>query len=324
MQKTKTKSFRLYLKWILWVLLVQFILANISAAIYAYKFTHFYEQPGEWNVAHPKNVIDKTWKLFKGPSFGKNDYEPAPNFPFEVLTLISSRGTKLNCWYSSVPDAKGTICIFHGLTSNKAYYRKEAGEFRKYGFNVLLLDFRGHGKSEGMKTSIGYNEAEDVKIAYEYIKSKGEQNIYLLGGSMGAVSVARAVAVYQLTPSGIILDMPFDGLLDHIEARGRSFGFPPKLFAYPVCFWIRIENSIPAFRFKTSSYAENISCPVLMEWGTADHLVTKEETENIFHSLSSKDKKLVIYEDALHSSFLSQDSLKWKKEIEQFLHLENR
>jgi alpha-beta hydrolase superfamily lysophospholipase len=321
MQQTKTKKFRLYLKWVLWVLLFQFVLGNICAAIYAYKFTHFYKSPPSWDVAHPKNIFDKTWKLFKGPSFGKDANEALPRFPYQQLRLERSDRLKINIWYSPVANAKGTICLFHGLNSNKAYYLKEASTFRNYGFTVLLLDFHGHGKSDGMTTTIGYDEAEEVKLAYDYLASKGEKNIYLFGGSMGAVAIARAVAVYHLSPSGIILDMPFDGLLDHIKARGRSFGFPQNLFALPVTCWIGLESFIPTFKHKTSNYARSIHCPVLLEWGTADHLVTRKETESIFNAITSKKKRLVIYEDGVHSSLLSQDPLKWEKEMQEFLNL---
>lgn len=302
-------------------MLVQFILGNICAALYAYKFTHFFKNPADWNVAHPKNVFDKTWKLFKGPETGKNQNEPAPEFPYEHLTLTTADKTKIDAWYSSVSNAKGTVCLFHGLTSNKAYYLPEATEFRNYGYNVFMLDFRGHGRSEGMKTSIGYNEAEEVKIAYDYVRKRSGDTVYLYGGSMGAACVARAVGVYNLNPSGIILDMPFDGLLDHIGARGRSFGFPKNLFAIPVACWISLENSIPVFRFKTSAYAKNIHCPVLLEWGTNDYLVTRKETETIFNSLATKNKTLAVYENGEHSSFFNQDPAKWKQEIEAFLHL---
>lgn len=321
MQQARAKNIRFYLKWVLWIFIAQFVLANISAAIYAYKLTHFYKHPANWNIGKPTNIFNKTWKLFNGPQFGKNDHEVLPDFPIETLNFKLANGNKIEAWYSSVPNPRGTICLFHGLTSNKAYYTKEAAQYRDYGFNVMLVDFRGHGKSEGMSTGMGYLESEEVKIAYDYVKGRGEQNIYLFGGSMGAVAVARAVAVYQLNPSGIILDMPFDGLVDHIKARGRSFGFPPKLFALPVCFWISVESSIPSFKHKTSTYAKDIHCPVLLQWGTADHLVTRTETEDIFNALASKEKRLVVYENGVHSSLLGQEPEQWKKEMEAFLHL---
>ncbi|MGZ3853327.1 MAG: alpha/beta hydrolase [Flavisolibacter sp.] len=312
-------NYRYYLKWIIWALVLQFALANISAAIYAYKFTHFFKNPPDWDVAHPRNVFDKTWKLFKGPSFGKEENEKQPTFPYQGLTLSLSNGGKIDAWYSQVPNPLGTICLFHGLTSSKAFYIDEANEFRNYGFNVFLLDFRGHGKSAGMQTTIGYNEAEEIKLAYDYLKAKGQTSIYLYGGSMGAVAVARGVAIYHLNPSGIILDMPFDGLLDHLKARGRSFGFPQSLFAVPVACWMSLESSIPVFSHKTSTYAKDIHCPVLLEWGTADHLVTQKETKDIFNALASKNKRLVVYDHGVHSSFLRQDPFKWKEAMHSFL-----
>lgn len=307
-------------KWILWILIVQFILGNISAAIYAHKFTHFFAEPGDWDIAHPKNIFDKTWKLFKGPAFGKNENEPLPSFPYQNISFTNSKDQKIDVWYSQVAaDSKGTVCLFHGLLSNKSYYLPEAEFFRNKGYNVLLLDFRGHGKSEGTTTSIGFWEAEEVKLAFDFLHRKGESHIFLFGGSMGAVAVARAIAIYQLHPEGAILEMPFDGLLDHIKARGRSFGFPQTLFAVPVTCWMGIENSFPVFKHKTSDYAKQINCPVLLQWGTKDHLVRPEETESIYKNLSSKNKKLVIYEDAVHSSLLQQEPIKWQKEVAQFI-----
>ncbi|MGZ3850701.1 MAG: alpha/beta hydrolase [Flavisolibacter sp.] len=306
-------------KWILWVFLIQFVLGNISAAIYAYKFTHFFADASDWDVAHPKNILDKTWKLFRGPEFGKDTDEILPSFPFQDLSFRTEKGQRVAAWYATVPQAKGTVCLFHGLTSNKAFYLPEAQYFRNQGYNVLLTDFSGHGQSEGMTTTIGYREAEDVKLAYEYLQQRGEKRIFLFGGSMGAVAIARAIAVYQLHPAGAILEIPFDALLDHIKARGRTFGFPQTLFALPVTCWIGIESGFPVFSHKTSSYARQIDCPVLLQWGTKDHLVMPEETNRIFNNLATKHKKLVVYEDAVHSSLLRQDPLKWQQEVQQFL-----
>lgn len=310
-------------KWILWMLTVQFILGNISAAIYAYKFTHFFKDADNWNIANAKNVFDKTWKLFKGPEYGKDGTETPPPFPVQPLHLSLSNGKKINAWYTNDKNSKGVICLFHGLTSNKSYYAHEAAYFKEEGYNVFMLDFRGHGTSDGMATTIGYDEAEEVKLAFDFLKANGEKKIYLFGGSMGAVAVARAVAHHRLSPAAIILEMPFDGLVDHLKARGRSFGFPESTFAIPVTFWVGIENSFPAFQHKTSAYAKNISCPVLLQCGTNDHLVKNEETHRIFRNLRSKNKKLVLYEDAVHSSLLKQDPLKWDKEVMSFISTYN-
>lgn len=57
----------------------------------------------------------------------------------------------------------------------------------------------------------------------------------------------------------------------------------------------------------------------MIEWGEKDPFVTREEAENIFKSLSSKKKKLIIYPDAGHGAFLEKDPLTWEKEMQAFL-----
>lgn len=316
---TVHKRSRTLLKTLLWVLLVQFVLFNISAAIYAHKLSYFFKDAPDWEIANEKNFLVKTWKLFKGPSFNKNPREAKPPFAYDSLNFKTAGGLNITAWESRLDSAKGTVCLFHGLTSNKAYYLDEAVFFINEGYNVLMLDFRGHGTSEGQKSTLGYREAEEIKAAVDYLQKKGERNIYLFGGSMGAVAVARAAAVYDLKLSGIILEMPFDRLLDHIKARGRTFGFPPKAFGVPVTFWMGLHRNIPAFSHNTSDYAKKISVPVLIQWGSRDHLVLPEETTRIYESFRSR-KELVVYDGAVHSSLMRQDPGKWMKEVREFLN----
>jgi hypothetical protein len=79
--------------------------------------------------------------------------------------------------------------------------------------------------SGGTTTTIGIREAEDVKLAYDYVFQKGEKNIFLYGSSMGAVAVARSIAKYNLQLSGVFLDMPFASMQSHVRARLRAIGF---------------------------------------------------------------------------------------------------
>ncbi|MBL7748533.1 MAG: hypothetical protein JNM19_13950, partial [Chitinophagaceae bacterium] len=56
-----------FFRWVLWVLLVQFILINISAALYAHKFTHLYAPEQVRTSQSSQNIFTKTWRLFSGP-----------------------------------------------------------------------------------------------------------------------------------------------------------------------------------------------------------------------------------------------------------------
>jgi len=322
MQKTRTRH-RLpsIVRWILWALLIQFILVNISAVFYAYKLTHFYTDPSLRTYKPPSNIFAKTWKLFSGPKLPRSVITEVPSFPFDTVKLKTKNGIIIDAWYSKVDSfSKGTVILFHGITVNKGTLLHEAYEFRYWHYNVMLVDFRGHGNSESNKTTIGIKEPEEVKLAYDFVVSKGDKNIFLYGSSLGAVVVAKSIAEYEIPVSGIILDMPFLSLQTFMKARARMVGFPSQPFAFLTTLWVGIENGFNGFNHQTTKYVKKINCPVLMQWGAYDSFVLKEETMKIYEAISSKNKKLVIYGQAAHQSFVQNDPLKWRTEVEGFLN----
>jgi hypothetical protein len=305
------------------VLLVQFVLINISAALYAYKLTHVYDDPSLRNSKPSKNIFVKTWRLFTGPRQAKSVITETPAFSFDTVTLKTGKGIFIDAWYGEADSAaKGTVILFHGITANKGFIINEAAEFHYQGYNVLLVDFRAHGNSGGQTTTIGIRESEEVKLAYDYAVEKGEKNIFLWGNSMGAVVVAKAVGDYDLKPSGIILEMPFGSMQSHLQARARALGFqgiPEKPFGFFVTWWMGVERGFNGFKHRTSSYVKKINCPVLMQWGALDNYVQKSETDNIYSAIASINKKLVVYDRAGHESLVQNDPVKWRIETERFL-----
>jgi alpha-beta hydrolase superfamily lysophospholipase len=144
---------------------------------------------------------------------------------------------------------------------------------------------------------------------------------------MGAVVVSKAIAAYDLKPSGVILEMPFASLQTHLRARARLLGFGgvgEKPFGFLVTLWIGLERGFNGFKDQTSRYVSKMSCPVLMQWGDADNIVLNSETDRIYHAIASPQKKLVIYENAGHESLLQKDPARWRMEVEGFLLANNR
>ena len=221
------KGLRSVFKWILWVFLAQFVLINISGIIYGYKLTHFYEPAlGATDETPSRNVFIKTWRLFKGPVYRKITNEESPAFPYQTAHLFTKDSLLLEAWYIPVDSAKGTVILVHGLGGNKSSVLKQAYEFRYLGFNVMLVDMRAHGRSDGNTTTMGFRESEDVKLAYEYVLKKGEKNIILYGISLGSVVIAKAFFDYDIAPSRIILEIPFSNMKKLIGVRGKMIGFP--------------------------------------------------------------------------------------------------
>lgn len=300
--------------------LIVFILLNIILVFHAYKFTHFYDE-GEITLKKPEEISgwDKAGTMLFGINAVKSKNMVVPGVNYEVIKLETNDELQLEGWYMPVDSAKGTVIMFHGHGGSKSKILDEAYYIRSLGFNILLMDFRAHGGSGGNTCTIGVKEASDVKLAYEFIQSKGAKNIVLWGVSLGAATVIHSMNEYKLQPSKVILDMPFGTLVEAVEGRMRMMGLPPEPLSRMLTFWGGAENGFWAFNMKPCDDAKSINCPALLEWGAKDPRVTRAETDCIYKNISSVQKKLVIYESAGHESFCKKENEKWKAAMKDFL-----
>ena len=310
------KLFRFLFK----TILVLFVLVNIITAFHAYKFSHIYDR----NEVVIKRNEDKTgWDKTKEILFGINAVKQKnqePDSSFETIILTTKDSIKLEGWYiKTKAAAKGTVILFHGHVSKKSSVLNESEGFRQLGYNTLLVDFRAHGNSGGNTCTIGYTETEDVKLAYDYIKNRGEKNIVLWGISMGAATITKAMSDYKMQPSKIILEMPFASILQAAEGRIKMMGLPAQPLATLITFWGGTEQGFWGFGMKPSEFAKNIKEPTLLQWGKNDPRVQQEETDLIYKNLAGK-KQLVVYETAGHESLCDKEHEKWMAAISGFLN----
>ncbi len=305
-------------KLVLKSLLGIFLLLNIMVIFHAYKLTHFYDRPAQ---ALQPEVKKSGWTIASDIILGVKNLKSqniAPDTIVQNVVLTTSNDLKLSAWYLPASAAKGTIALFHGHGSKKSALLSEAAVFRKLGYNTLLVDFRAHGNSEGNTCTIGYKEAEDVKLAYDYLINKGDKNIILFGVSLGAATVSKAINDYELQPAKVILEMPFGSLQDAVEGRLKMMSLPTEPLAGMLTFWGGTMHGFFAFNLRPTEYAKKIKCPVLLQWGRQDPRVSQQETELIYNNITSS-KKLVVYENSGHESFCKKEPVKWTNEVTAFL-----
>lgn len=313
------KNMRRFLKNLLRTIAVLFVLVNIIVIFHAYKFTHFYNN-GE--VAIKAKEAKSGWDVTKEMLFGINAQKQkvaARDSTNTIVILTTKDSIKLEAWYTTADSVKGTVLLFHGHGGLKSGNNAEAEAFRKMGYNTFQIDFRAHGNSGGNTCTIGYNEAEDVKLAYDYIKSKGENNIVLWGISMGAATITKAVHDYSLQPNKIILEMPFGTIEDAVKGRLKLMGVPQQPMATLLTFWGGTINGFWAFNMQPQEFAKKITCPVLLQWGANDPRVSRSEEDIIFKNLATTNKKFVVYQTAAHESLCKKENEKWVTTVDSFL-----
>ena len=312
---------RKVLKKILFVILFIVLLLNMIVISQAYHLTHFYEHGTVKPLSEQTNSF---WGQVRVALFGVKLQKltgTVPDSAYTNITLKTKEGLTLAGWSIRVPHAKGSIALFHGHGSEKSANLSQSNTFNEMGYSTLLIDFRAHGQSEGNTCTIGYREAEDVKLAYDYLKNNGEKHILLYGISLGAATVTKAIADYDLTPDKVILEMPFGSLPATVEGKMRMAGLPAEPIGGLLTFWGGSINGFWAFDMKPKEFVKKIKCPVLVQWGKKDRGVTETEINELFKNISSS-KKLVVYENSGHENLCENEPDKWEDTIEEFLAIE--
>lgn len=247
------------------------------------------------------------------------------DFGLKYTTIRLPIGTDewLETW--SIPattaTAKGTVLLFPGHLSSKG---KEliavAKVFHRWGYDCLLVDYRGIGGSSGETTTLGAKEAKDVAIAMQYIRQKQpKSSITLYGLSMGSASILTAIAQEQISPDAIVLELPYARLTNALGSRVRkNTRFPTFPTTELLVFWGGVQHGFNGFTHNPVDFARLVKCPTLIMNGKLDPWTSQSEIDEIFNNIKT-DKQLVTFDRAKHDLLISIDRHLWEKSVERFL-----
>lgn len=238
----------------------------------------------------------------------------------EEMEIESFDGTKLvgRLYCAEKSEGRLVICV-HGYNSNgKRCFGAFVPEFNNLNLDVLVVDDRAHGDSEGKYTGFTVLDRIDVKCWVEMMKPRYD-DIYLFGTSMGASTVGL-VAADMPEIAGLIFDCGFTSPIEAFRTKVKD-KIPPFLYE-PVFFFGRMWSKIIlGFYFKKVSTLEamkDVKCPVLFVQGGNDKIVPQEMAEQLFEACGSENKRLEIFEEAEHSACFYVDKERYLSLLEEF------
>ncbi len=182
-------------------------------------------------------------------------YAYAFGTPFEEVTLRASDRVRLNALYFRARQpVRGAVLYFHGNRGNLSRWGGMHRPFTFRGYDVLMLDYRGYGKSTGQPTEQGLYQ--DAATALRWLRQRHElSRILFYGRSLGS-GVAAQLAVAH-TPRMLLLETPYDAIPSVIRAQ--------VLLPLPDCTF--------RHQFPTARFLPQVECPVYVFAGTQDRLI---------------------------------------------------
>ena len=219
---------------------------------------------------------------------------------FKELKISSEKNKQLFSWFIASRDSAPLIIIMHGWGSNSELMLPIAATFSQAGLNVLLLDSRCHGKSEGDSYSALPRFSEDIDHSIEYANKNLPFNgkVILLGHSVGAGAVLYSAS--RRNDLAAVISISAFGSPQWLMTRYfQSFYLPQWLISFLLAYiqWIighRFHEIAPVNTIK------KITIPTLVVHGSHDNTVPIEDAYAI--QKNNSHGKLLIIDEADHDS----------------------
>jgi pimeloyl-ACP methyl ester carboxylesterase len=192
---------------------------------------------------------------------------------FENIKIKTSDGLTLHGVWVPAAGSHKAVVILHGHGGSYDFDLYRAPDLQKAGFNVLLFDFRAHGRSEGKQMTFGYRERADITAAVEFLRQHGVKHIGLLGFSYGGI-VAMLYAAENTDVEAVISDGGPARMRTAIAARVTEMGFAnwlARAIAWLIIFMTSIRMGTSLFKYEPIRWVGHITPrPILFIHGDQD------------------------------------------------------
>lgn len=235
------------------------------------------------------------------------------------ISIKSDDGLTLHGIFVKGDEQSRTIICVHGYHGSPVHDFSIATEALLKCGNLLFIDQRSHGKSEGKYITFGVRECRDCKAWADFISDKmGEDHpIYLDGVSMGGTTVLMASALdLPKNVKGIIADCSFTSPYEIVSCIAcRIFKREPRLLIASVDLYCRVFAGFSLSENSTVRAMEKNHLPILFAHGTGDSLVPHSMTQAAYDACTSS-KNLILAKDAEHGLSYVIDTERYSDAIE--------
>ena len=199
--------------------------------------------------------------IFK-PEKLRQDFQYKYDVPFRELFFDVEAGVRINGLHFHVDKPLGLVLYFHGNSRSIKGWAKYAKDFYRYNYDVVLVDYRGFGKSTGKRGEKAM--MNDMQFVYDTLtQTYPENHLIVYGRSLGSGFATKLAADNR--PRYLILDAPFFSFKKTIER------FLPIL---PVKYILR-------YHLRSDKWIPKVNCHTYILHGTRDWLIPISQSEKL-------------------------------------------
>jgi len=219
---------------------------------------------------------------------------------YEDVTIDTADGLRLHGWFLPHEGSNEVLLFLHGNGGNISHRGESLLIFQRLGLNVLIIDYRGYGRSEGTPSEDGLYE--DARSAWRYlteIRSYRAGQIIIFGRSLGG-AVAVKLATEQ-EPAKVILESTFS------SARDMASSLMPVLSKIVVL----------RYRFDSLAHIAQLQAPLLVLHSPDDETIPFRLGEKLYEAADAPKQFAKLKGDHNYGFIESQPS--YERALGRFL-----
>lgn len=192
--------------------------------------------------------------LFKPEKLPKEFLFAYENQKVEEYNIEARDGAVINGLHFQTESPRGVVLYLKGNSKSIKGWGKFAVDFTRHGYDVIMVDYRGFGKSTGRRTQKALKH--DLQYIYNKIRERvSEEYIVLYGRSLGSGFATKLASTNN--PKMLILDAPYYSLT---KVTSRYMPFMPL-------------SLLLKFPMPTYKWLKYVNCPIHIIHGTNDKLI---------------------------------------------------
>jgi uncharacterized protein len=217
---------------------------------------------------------------------------PVERTPAEVgldyseVGLRSSDGLSLGAWWVGRDGSSRAAVLVHGWGGDRSdlHVVETALVYHRAGFNVLMLDLRAHGGSEGGRITVGYREPRDVRGALSWLERRGfdPQDVVLHGWSLGGAAVVQAAPGTGV--AAVVEEAAYADLVPLLHERLPEVGGLPAFFNPGILLMGRLFLGIDPWAVRPVEEAGQLyreGVPFMIIHSRDDEMIPFEHAESL-------------------------------------------
>ena len=299
-------------------ILVLLVLAVIfGGAYYAYRIAFYSPNVGRDQIPSTKSHQYDPYRAEM-----KRLFHQLNDRTCEFVTVTSHDNLVLSGRYYHVKDGAPLDIGFHGYRSSPLTDFSGGGELSfQMGHNLLLVDQRAHGKSQGRTIAFGIQERKDLLkwVNYAVDRFGKDVQIVLYGISMGGSTVLMASELaLPKNVRGIIADCPYSSPMEIMLHVGKKMPFPNGLIRPFVKLGAKIYGGFDVEEADAAEAVKQAKVPILILHGEADSFVPPEMSD-----IASGNPEMVsrfTFPNANHGLSYLEDTPRYEKIVTDFMN----